>query len=195
MVRLSKEEKKLASLVGITILLSVVFFIVIYNPKRRAVNEVRKSVEVREAEIKEIQSMIGEGVTLEEGVDILKAKAESSKAKYIAQKNISLALKILSDAANISGVRIVSTNLQTLDVFTGADGTSPTYNGDVCKRMTVSLVLEGKYESLGRYLSLLENSPVGIYTVDGFHVKSDKDTYPDLVMRLRIGLYCFSRNN
>lgn len=195
MYRLSKEEKKLISLIGITVLLLILFVVFVYNPKRKAVNEVRQSVEVREAEIREIKSMIGEDVTLEEGVDILKQKAKNLKAKYIRQRDLSLALKILSDAANMAGIRIISTNLQTLSVFTNPMGVTPAYGNDVCKKMTVSLVIEGKYEALGRYLSLLENSPVGIYTVDGFYVKSEKNAYPDLAMRLKIGLYCFSPNN
>lgn len=192
MNKLSKEEKKIISLAGLLVLVTILAIVGVYNPKRKVVRKEKERVEVKEAEVRAIRAMIGEDVTLEEGVEILQERAENLKAKYIRQRNISLALKILSDSANSAGVRIVSTNLQSLNVFTSNQGISPTYNGDVCKRMPVNMVLEGKYEAMGLYLSLLENSPIGIYTIDGFSLLREEEIYPDLSMRLKVSLYCFS---
>ncbi len=103
-LKLNREQKKLLNLSGIFLLVIVIFVVLIYNPKRVAMMKLKSIVDVSNAEEKEIRKFIGEKVSLEEGVGILKEKAELLKSRYISQKDVSLALKELSDAANKTGL-------------------------------------------------------------------------------------------
>jgi len=191
-MRLNREQRKLLNLSGIFLLVIVIFLVFIYNPKRVAMMKIKSVVDVTSTELKEIQKFLGADITLEQGVGILQERAALLKLKYIKQQDVSLALKELSDMANKTGVRIISTKPQAPVPFTGKGGGAVRYDSAVCMALPVQLVLEGKYENLSKYIYSLENSRRGIYTIDGFSIRKSQEIYPDVRMELRIELYVFA---
>jgi Tfp pilus assembly protein PilO len=188
-MKLSREQKKLINIAAIVLILSLVFWFGIYNPKRKALVKLKASIDIESAEVEKIQQMIGRETTLEAGVDILKDRIEALNKKCVKQKDISAALKVLSDTANMVRVRLISTRPGSAIAFSVNKKQPLTYRGEVCMKLPVTITVEGKYEQLGRYMQLLENSPVGMYTVDSFSIKKEKAIYPELEMSLTVSIY------
>ena len=188
---LDKEQKKIISILAIAMAAFLVLWKAIYVPKNRSVKELKSKVDVGKAEVDSVYKMIGREVALKEGVIILKEEADRLAQKRIKQKDISFALKGLSDAANKSGVRIISTKYQMAEVFTNEAGVAPTYDGIACMKTAVTITLEGTYSKIAHYIDLLENSPRGIYTIEGFTLKKTSDKASKLKGDLLVWIYCF----
>lgn len=191
-IKVNKEQKKLLKISAIVLGCIIIFIVFIYNPKKAALVKIKSYVEVTNSEIKEIKEMIGESTPLEIGVGILQERAYMLKSRYITQDNIPMALKILSDNANRTGVRILSTRPQAAGVFANKQGVTPKYDSATCMKLPLDLITEGKYEDIVKFLYLLENGAKGIYTVDGFSLRQDNNIYPEIKVDLKIGLYYFA---
>ena len=191
-IKLNREHKKILNLAGIMLLCAVIFLVFIYNPKRVALAKLKAYVDVTYAEEKEIRKMIGDKINLEEGLVMLKERAALLRGKYIKQQDMAEALKVLSDTANRTGVRITSTKPSLAVVFTGS-GTEPVkYDSAVCMKMPVSLSVEGRFENLCKFVYSMENNPKGIYTIDGFSIRKEESIFPELKMDLNAGMYYFA---
>jgi hypothetical protein len=191
-MNLDNEQKKIISLFVIALALFLLAWKGCYVPKNRVVMDLRSQVDVGKAEEESIYDMIDHEVSsLEEAVDILKVKAAQLGQKRIRQKDMALALRGLSEAANKTRVRIVSTKPQASEVFTNDEGVSPTYEGLPCLRTQVAMTIEGDYGQIGEYIGLLENSTHGIYTVDGFSIKRKGQDSSKLEINLIVSIYCF----
>ncbi len=189
---IDREQKKIISLFFIALALFLLAFKGCYVPKNRAVRDLKSKVDLGKEEEEAIYDMIDHKVSsLEEAVDVLKEKADKLGKKRIRQKDIALALRGLSDGANKTGVRIISTKPQSPEIFTNKNGVSPTYGNLTCMRTSVTMSIEGDYGSIGDYISLLENSTHGIYTVDGFSIKRKGQDQSKLEANLIVSIYCF----
>ena len=188
---LSKEQKKIISLLLLTILLLFLLWRFFYAPKTESLKQLKSTVDVGKAEIEAVYEMIGEEVSLEEAVTILKEKADKLAERRIRQKDISLALKGLSDFANKAGVRIRAIKPKSPEILTTEGGSTPTYGNIPCMKTEVAISLEGTYGQIAQYMYLLENSSRGIYTVEGFSIKKQKKDSSQLQIELLVWIYCF----
>lgn len=190
MIKISRSEKKLINVTLITVIGITVFLVFFYIPKSAALARQKSKVEKSDALLAEVRKFIGEYASLDQGVRILRKQAVFLSGKLIDQSDISVSLNRLSEAADTAGVRIVSISPQAISVF-GAKGGSATYYDKACLKQPIRLLLEGRYEQLVNYLYLLEYSPIGIYTINGFNITKDINIYPDLKMELVAGLFVF----
>ena len=191
MIRISKEEQKLFIISVAGLIIIIFFWVFIYTPKNKVLAALKKKVAQNEAFIKDIKSLIGENTPLEQGVAVLRQQAVLLSYKSLDQKDIFRALSRISESASIAGVKIVSVNPGTPSVFSAKTGTAPKHNNKSCYKTVAKVEVEGPYADLANYLFLLEHSPVGIYTVDGFSILKDEKIAPDLKMTLSLGIYVF----
>jgi len=190
-MKLDKEQKQIISLAVIALCGFLIAWRVVYLPKKKAVMELKSKVDAGKAEVESIYAIIGREVALKEAVGILKEEKDRLEQKRIRQKDMSLALRVLSDAANKAGIRIISIKPQMAEVFTNKAGVSPSYDGFPCMKTPVSITVEGEYGQIARYIYLLENSARGIYTVEGFSMKKLRRGPSRLEANLMIFIYCF----
>ena len=194
MLKLSREEIKILNR-AVIIFACVLFFVIFfYIPRSKALARLKSKVDKSDLLVGDIKKMIGENTSLELGIGVLKKEAAILSTKYIDQKDMFLALNRLSEAADMAGVRVVSTSPQSLSVFSSG-GLTPKYYDRSCLKLPVKMVIEARYEELASYLHSLEYSPVGIYTIEGFSIKKDKNLVPDLKMDITVDLYIFGDEN
>lgn len=185
MIKLTKEEKKLIKVALIISAGFVLFSVLIYIPKSSALAKLKSKIEKNDALIADLKKTIGQNISLEEGIIVLRKQTKILSSRYVEQKDIFLSLNRLSEAADLAGVRIVSMSPQSLTV-SGAK-----FLDKSCLKQPVKLVLYGRYEQLVNYLYLLEQSTVGIFTVESFNISNEKGLAPDLKMEVVVGLYVF----
>lgn len=189
-MRLDSEQKKIICVAGVAVAAFLFVWHLLYIPKKNKVMKLKAKVDVGKAEIDSVYEMIGREVALQEGVAILNEKAEYLSKKRIRQKDISMALKVLSETANRSGVRIISTKYQPAELFTNKDGESASYDKFPCMKTAVAITLEGGYGQIAQYIYLLENSPIGLYTIEGFSIRQDSKR-AQLRAEIVVWIYCF----
>jgi len=187
MIKISREEKNLIKIAGIVFTCIVLFLLLFYFPKSIALDKLKSRVEKSDALMKDLRQLIGQDTSLEQGIGILRKQAVMLSTKCVDQKDIFLSLNRLSEAADLAGVKIISLNPQSLSVL----GTGVKYYEKSCLKEPARLVLRGRYEQLANYLYLLEQSPIGIFTIERFSITKEKDIAPDLKMDLTVIMYVF----
>ena len=189
-MRLTKSEKNLIKIAAVTLAGITLFLAFIYFPRAASVSKLKSKIEKNDALLAEIRKSIGQYASIEHGMRVLRKQAVLLSSKYVDQKNIFLVLNRLSESAETAGVKVVSITPQSLTVFNPKAGSTKYYD-KVCLMQPVKIVIEGRYEQLANYIYLLEQSNVGIYTVNSFNITKGKTIFPDLKMDLSVDMYVF----
>lgn len=85
---LSPSQKKIIVISLIVISVFLIFWFFIYLPSKNTVRRIRSELINVEAQIKEIEALIGEAKSIDEGIRLLKAKSQELNNKFPQEKKI-----------------------------------------------------------------------------------------------------------
>lgn len=174
--------------VGILLFLIVGFLI--YFRLEGKVHHLRHETLDLQKNIKEVEVLLANGMTPEEGVRLLTEEYEKLNSKFPTQEEE--ALKLLSEFARRLNVDIVSVKAQPKTDFVDAHQKEIVIEGRKCQEVTVSLDMKSSYKDLLKYIETLKVSLPAFFRIE--RLKATKETSGQLKLNvvLELKLYLLS---
>lgn len=188
---LSPSQKKIIVISLIVISVFLTFWLFIYLPSKNTVRRIRSELINVETQIKEIEALIGEAKSIDEGIRLLKAKSQELNNKFPQREEDSL--KMFSDMAKKLNIELISIRPQPKKEFLDADDRKVEIGGGTCLTILVSMEMKCFYKDLVKYLQALkESSDMAFITFEKLQINKDKSGTPKLNITLDLKLYLLS---
>ena len=174
------------------IILSIVFLAVwlfLYLPSRNTLRKLKAQLTATENQIKEIQAILGEGVSLAQGLTSLKARDEKLSLQFPSQEEESI--KFFSELAKGLNIGLEAINSEPMRPLL-IDKEKVLIEGKACYYVPVSIEMKCPYADLVQYAEGLKESLPALITVEKLEISRDKSDAKKLDIALELNLYLLS---
>lgn len=183
MKKISISQKKIIIITLIVIGAFISFLIFVYLPSKDSVKNLKAELTEIESAIKYIEEkVIGQGKTIEEGIQSLNARYQELNKRFPSKEEESLVM--ISEFARKLNIEIVSISPQPKVAFLSA-GSPISIEGKTCQRFAVSIQMRCLYKDLVRYLEALKKDIPMFTTIEGLTISRDSSTQ---TLRLNVSL-------
>lgn len=188
---LSPSQKKIVIISLIVIAVFLIFWLFIYSPTKFTVQRYKSELISQESQIEEIEAVIGEAKTMDEGIRLLKARYQELNNKFPQGGEDSL--RILSDIAKKLNIELISIRPQPKREFLDENNQKVEIEGATCLIIFVSIEMKCFYKDLVKYIQTLkESSGLTFVTFEKLRISKDKSGTPKLNITLNLNLYLLS---
>ncbi len=188
---LSPSQKKIIIISLIVIAVFLIFWLFIYSPTKCSVQRYKRELISQESQIKEIEAVIGEAKTMDEGIRLLKARYQGLNNKFPQKEEDSL--RMFSDIAKKLNIEIISIRPQPKREFLDEDNQKVEIEGATCLTVLVTIEMDCFYKDLVKYIQALkEASGLAFVTLEKLQITKDKSGTPKLNIVLDLSLYLLS---
>lgn len=188
---LSPSQKKIVIISLIVIAVFLIFWLFIYLPTKFTVQRYKSELISVESQIKEIEAVIGEAKTRDEGIRLLKARYQELNNKFPQGEEDSL--RMLSDFAKKLNIELISIRPQPKREFLDGNNQKVEIEGMTCLIIFVSIEMKCFYKDLVKYIQTLkESSGLTFVTFEKLRISKDKSGTPKLNITLDLNLYLLS---
>lgn len=189
--KLSPSQKKIIIISLIIISVFLIFWLFIYLPSKNTVQRYKSELISIENQIKEIEVLIGEAKSIDEGIRLLKARSQELNNRFPPGEEDSL--KILSNIAKKMNIELISIRPQSKKEFVDADNRKVEIEGKTCSTILVSIEMKCYYKDLVKYVQILkESADFAFITFEKLQISKDKSGTPKLNITLDFNLYLLS---
>jgi Tfp pilus assembly protein PilO len=184
------NQKKIIIIAFGVFLLSLVFWFFIYTPAQKGIRVMKTDLGVINTQIKEIESIISEAKSVDEGIRVLKERSEVLKARLPRQEEG--VISVLSDLAKKTGVEIISINPQSKTDYLDDNG-NKIMIGDRClQSMLVPVELICTFKDLIRYMEAFRSQSPAFITIESLTINKGAAISLKLNIRADLKLYLLS---
>jgi len=173
----------------------LIFQVFIYSPKNAEKSRLMAELACRNAKIQQTQVIMGiERGAPGKGLAKLKLQLARFEERLPRQEEISEVVKRINGEAVRNKVNVISTEFRQSELFRDSQDNPVEIEGRFCKRLSVTLAMESRYEALGKYLaSLQKNLPI-LFTIDKLVMDKMEGNADKLKVELIISVYTLAQN-
>ena len=184
------SQKKIILAAGIMSGVFLISWLFIYLPARHKIHVFKTEFLNVQNEIKEIDELIPQGASIEEGIKLYEEKNSKLELKFPAREE--MALSKLSDEARKANVAIISIKSQSKTQFTDARQQKVELAGKICYQVPVHIEMKTSFINLVNYIKHLDESLPAFMTVEDLKIKKNQSEGSELTVTLAINLYILS---
>lgn len=187
---LSPSQKKIIIISLVVVLAFLFFLLFIYLPTKNTVLKIKSELFDKERQIQEIETMLGDAKSLDEGIRLLKERHQRINKKFPQKEEEGI--KILSDFARKLNIQILSIEPKPKQEFLDENNNKVTIEGMTCQSLLVSIEMSCLYKDLVRYIQVLKESLPAFFTIETLKINKDKSGTLRLNVKFDINLYILS---
>lgn len=190
MEKITLMQKKIITITSIVVLAFLGFWAGVYLPSKKTVSKIKSQLDSVEAQLQEIQTLIGEGKTINESVQTLMERHQQLNILFPRKEEESL--RVLSHLTRDLNIELVSIKPQQKKVCLDENRKEIEIEGKIMRTLSVSIGLRCFYKDLAKYLQALrDNLPVFI-TIERLNIKKGRSDSARLDVTLDVNLYLLS---
>jgi len=161
-------QKKVVTIAAVFSAAFLVFLSIMYIPGRNKINALKVELAEVHSKIRKIESLIDEGVSINEGVAAMSQRYQELSRKFPQKEEESLV--VLSNVAKELGVEVVSIRAQPKMVYLDKDSQEIEIDDSICHKVSVTMQLKGRYKDIVRYLEKVKSDMSAFSTIDSMSI-------------------------
>ncbi len=180
---ITASQKKIIIISAISIVALLIFWISVYMPSRNNAIKTKSELSNVEAQIQEIEAIIGKDKTINEGMIYLRERYEYLNNKFPEKEEESL--RMLSNFAREMNVEILSIKPQQKRTFLDENKKEVKIEGKACQRVFVRVEMRCACRNLIGFIETLRESLPTFISIESLSINKDKR---DLSLKTTLGL-------
>ena len=184
---MTPAQKKIIIVSVAAVMIVALLGLFVYLPAVRKISLLKSELSGIEGQIEQIESNVGQGHSIAEGIEALNNKYRALVAKFPVKEEEALGL--LSEFAKKCNITVVAIKSQPRVEFLDVKDQKVEVEGKVGQILPVSIEVKSNYTDLGKYLEMLGESLPAYVTVEELKIYKESGGSPDLKVTMELNLY------
>ncbi|MFH0762302.1 MAG: hypothetical protein V1925_00200 [Candidatus Omnitrophota bacterium] len=183
---LTLSQKKIAVSAAILLIAFLAVWVFLYLPSRNTLRNLKAQLAAAQSQIKEIEEILGRGVSLAQGLVVLKGQYNELAAKFPSKEEESI--KFFSESAKELNIELASIKSEPMRPLL-IDKEKALIEDKICYYVPVSIEMDCFYAEFVKYAQGLKESLPALVTLEKLKMTRNEGSDKKLDIAVDLNLY------
>lgn len=192
-IKFNPENKKSIITIGIFLFVVIFLFQFIYFPKYKEVKKFNKEYKKLTKDISELYDFIGGQENLKDNIIKIREELVLLEDAFPFEKEVANVIRQLNEEAKRFRIKVVSLKPKNLEIYKDSEGRELRISDYFCTCMPLTLTIESRYQSLGKFLVSLETKKAPMISIEKVDIKKDENLSPRIGAKIDLTAYMLGK--